>query len=198
MTGSRPTEVATRDEIEAMRATLDGRRKDHVRTGAILTALAVGLRRGEVCALDCGDLRIVDGVPVLHVATLKRRKRVARLVPLKPDDAAAIAKYVRQQHGATPDPAAPLFMTAGTRYPFTTARLTARAVICTVQTLRRHAGVERRVTPHSFRHGYATRLMQTGADVRTVQELLGHASIASTQRYLHTTFARQVEAAKRV
>lgn len=195
MTGARPTEFATPSDLDAMRAVLDGRKRADVRAAAILAALAAGLRRGEVCALNVVDFREHDGVPVLHVETLKRRKRVKRLVPLKPDAAAVIAKYLRGEKRSV---AEPLFTTAGTRYPFTRERLTARAVAVLVKSLLKRSGINRRLTAHSFRHGFATRLVETGADVRVVQELLGHASLSSTQRYLHTTFARTAEAVARI
>ncbi|MBI5487419.1 MAG: tyrosine-type recombinase/integrase [Deltaproteobacteria bacterium] len=199
MRGARPTEPATAEDLDAMLARLDLRRTDDNRVAAILAALAAGLRRGEVCGLNVADFRKHEDQPVLHVETLKRRdQRVKRLVPLSPTQAATIAKYIRLEHGSDPEGSSPLFRTSGTRYPFRKDRLTARAVEYNIRRLRKRAGIERRLTAHSFRHGFATRLLQTGADLRTVQALLGHASIASTQVYLHSAFGRQVEAVRRL
>jgi integrase len=180
-----------------MRSKLDHRRHDHVRLAALLVALDSGLRRGEICGLNVSDFRDHEGCPVLHVATLKRRGRVKRLVPLPPADAAVLKKFVRLEHGPAPTQEAPLFRTTGQRFPFRVCRLTPKAVAYNLARLLKAAGICKRLTAHSFRHGYATRLLQSGADLKTVQVLLGHASLSSTEVYLHSDFQRQVEAVRR-
>lgn len=196
--GIRPTEVATSEDVRAMRAKLDHRRREHIRLAAFLVALEAGLRRGEICALNVSDLRDHEGCPVLHVSTLKRRGRVKRMVPLAPDDAALLNKYVRQEHGPEPDPEAPLFRTTGQRFPFRVTRITPKAVAHCLARLFKAAGIHRRLTPHSFRHGFATRLLQCGTDLKTLQVLMGHASLSSTEVYLHSSFERQVSAVRRL
>src|SRR5205807_4668391 len=66
-------------------------------------------------------------------------------------------------------------------------RLTTQGIADVVAGLRRKAGIERHVTPHMLRHTVATLLLRNGVDIRIVQEFLGHASIATTQRYTHVT-----------
>lgn len=107
---------------------------------------------------------------------------------------ALLQRYIRQEHGAEPDPETPLFQTTGQHYPFRKGPLTAKAVAYHIKRLVERARLGRRITPHSFRHGFATSLLRGGADLRTVQELMGHASISSTEKYLHSSMALKVAA----
>ena len=157
----RPTEPATAEDLAAMRSQLDLRRRDHVRVAAMLSVLGLGLRRGEVCALNIGDCRKHEGYPVLDVVTLKKRRTSRRLVPVAERGARLLAKYVDQQHGADADPGAPLFVTCATHHPCTARRLTPKAVSYWVTKLRLGAGIDKRLTPHSLRHAFATRLLQS-------------------------------------
>jgi site-specific recombinase XerD len=184
-----------------MRDTLDLRRKSDVRTGALLVALCLGLRRGEIQRLTIGDLLVVGTTTCLSVETLKQRstRRKERLVPLPGDEAQSLlARYVRQEHGAEPDRAAHLFRTAATRYPFKKGPITAKAIEHAIKQLASRAGVGRRAHAHAFRHAFATELLRGGADLRVVQELLGHRSISSTAVYLHASFERCAAAVSRL
>lgn len=197
----RPTEPVEADELRALKGLPDRRSCTGTRVLALLIALAAGLRKGEVCGLRVGDLCQVQGQLCLRVQTLKQRgdKPVWRLVPVADGkDAGVLGRYVQQEHGAEPDPVAPLFRTSGKHYPFRKGPLTARAVDYTVKRLVARAGLTKRISPHSFRHGFATALLRSGADLKTTQELLGHASITSTERYLHSNFGRKVDAVGRL
>src|SRR5213078_4258248 len=66
-------------------------------------------------------------------------------------------------------------------------RLSTQGIANVIAQFRRDAGIERHVTPHMLRHTVATLLLRNGVDIRVVQEFLGHASIATTQRYTHVT-----------
>ena len=195
--GPRPTEPAYTADLDALTNVLDRRKHADLRLEALLVVLAHGLRKGELCALVVGDVCEMQGASVLHCRTLKQRGDmvVKRVVPIKSqEDVDVIEKFIKTAHGDNPDPTAPLFMTTGERFPFRRGRMTARAVDYHLAVLKRRAGVTKRLTAHSFRHCVATELLQHGADLKTVQALLGHASLSSTERYLHTTLELKITA----
>jgi len=197
----RPTEPFEVSEIQRMKSILDLRRRADIRTAALLVALCLGLRRGEIQGLTVADVIIVSGATCFSVETLNQRsaRKRRRLVPIaNPADAALLARYVRQEHGAKPESRDPLFRTAATRYPFRCGPITARAIEHAVKRVARRAALARRSHAHAFRHAFATELLRGGADLRVVQELLGHQSISSTAVYLHAGFERCADAVRRL
>jgi integrase/recombinase XerC len=138
-------------------------------------AYSTGLRVSELCALELGDIdRDRYGVPMVMVRRGKGGK--AREVPLGGEAARALDAYLpaRRELGAG---GAALFVNArGTR-------LSARSVQRMVGRWAVAGGVHGHATPHGLRHSFATHLLDEGADLRSIQELLGHASLASTQIY---------------
>jgi integrase/recombinase XerC len=139
-----------------------------------LLLYGAGLRIGEALALDRSAVGAAPaGLRSLRV-TGKGGKE--RLVPILPEIAAALADYL----AACPQPAAPgapLFV--GVRGK----RLQAALVRRRMQGLRRRLGLPENATPHALRHSFATHLLAGGADLRAIQELLGHASLSTTQGY---------------
>lgn len=196
----RPTEPIERDELERLQAALDLRRRDDVRVGALLAVLSLGLRKHEVVQLAARDVVKVDGVLCLNVQTAKQRgKRRERLVPVpEATRANVLGKYWAQEHGSSREAERPLFFTLGRHGPYERSRITADTIDYWIAKLCRRAGVTRRITAHSFRHGFATALLRSGTDLRTVQQLLGHASISSTELYLHSSMALKVDAVSRL
>lgn len=153
-----------------------------VRDRAILELLyATGLRVSELCGLDVGDVDLG-----------RRRVRVLgkggkeREVPVGDAAADALAAYLSGPRAATaPGSEEPcLFFNRRGR------RLGPRGVRALLERYRAATLAGRRVSPHTLRHSFATHLMEGGADIRAVQELLGHASLANTQRYTHVSRAR--------
>jgi len=146
---------------------------------------ASGLRVSELTGLDVGGVDLAQGlVRVLG----KRRKE--RIVPVGRTALEAIARYV---DGARPALAAgPDFAKAGHALflNFRGGRLTARSVARLVDKWVREVGLPRHVHPHVLRHCFATHLLGNGADLRGIQELLGHASLSTTQRYTHLDWKR--------
>ncbi|HEY0192995.1 MAG TPA: tyrosine recombinase XerC [Kofleriaceae bacterium] len=147
-----------------------------LRDTALLELLyGTGLRVSEVCALDLGDIdRGRYNTPMLLVRHGKGNK--SREVPVGGAADEALLAYLpaRQQLAAT---GAALFVNAGGQ------RLTPRSVQRMVKRWTIAGGVHADATPHSLRHSFATHLLDEGVDLRAIQELLGHASLASTQIY---------------
>jgi integrase/recombinase XerC len=140
---------------------------------ALFTLLyGCGLRIGEALALDVRDAPPEDGTAALRVVGKGNKPR---LVPVLPAVRAAVAAYLRTRPGA--GPGEPLFI--GARG----ARLDPAVAQRTLRTYRRLAGLPEHATPHAMRHSFATHLLGGGADLRAIQELLGHASLSTTQRY---------------
>ncbi len=155
---------------------VDGRRSAGVqreRDHAILELLyASGLRVAEAAGLDVDD---IDRTEQTVRVTGKGGKE--RIVPFGRQAARALDAYVAQRgpgRGA-------LFRNARG------GRLTVRSIHTIVRRTARAAGITRRVSPHTLRHTFATHLLDAGADLRMIQELLGHSRLGTTQRYTHVS-----------
>ena len=144
------------------------------RDAAILMLLyGAGLRIGEAVSLSRRDLPMTGEARTLTV-TGKGRK--TRIVPLLPEVVASVRDYLTAcPWGGTGSD--PLFMGAKG------GRLSPRLVQKAMQTLRLALGLPETATPHALRHSFATHLLGAGGDLRAIQELLGHASLSTTQRY---------------
>ena len=140
------------------------------RDTALFTLLyGCGLRIAEALSLDVRDV----GAPGALRVPGKGGKE--RLVPVLPVVREAVAAWLRLHPDRQPD--APLFV--GARG----GRLNPGVAQRTLRDYRRAAGLPEHATPHALRHSFATHLLAGGADLRSIQELLGHASLGSTQRY---------------
>ncbi len=148
------------------------------RDAALLTLLyGCGLRIGEALALARDDAPKGD----VLVVTGKGRKQ--RVVPVLPAVKRALADYLANCPYKG-DGKSPLFVGARGE------RLNAGVVQRLVRRLRAALDLPETATPHAFRHSFATHLLAGGGDLRTIQELLGHASLSTTQRYTDVDAAR--------
>ena len=143
-------------------------------TAVLLLLYGCGLRIGEALGLDRADAPAADGALRSLLITGKGNKQ--RLVPVLPLVAEAIADYLAACPHAL-GPGDPLFVGVRGR------RLQPRPVQQTMAVLRGALGLPASATPHALRHSFATHLLSRGGDLRTIQELLGHASLSTTQRY---------------
>ena len=139
-------------------------------TALMMLLYGAGLRINEALSLNVGDLPAADDA--LRV-TGKGNKQ--RIVPVLPAVREAIAVYLKLHPNPGRDE--PLFV--GARG----GRLNAGVVQKALRDFRRLNGLPEHATPHALRHSFATHLLAGGADLRSIQELLGHASLSTTQRY---------------
>lgn len=184
----RTVDFLAHDEFEELLKAIDLTKKAGPRDIAILQMLfSTGLRVSELTSLNRDQ---VD---------LKRREFMvrgkggkARIVFLSDRAAECLAQYLKNRT----DHHKPLFINYGrtrTEKELSTGehhRLTPNSVQEIVRVAAKNAGLAKRITPHKLRHGFATDLLMNGADLRSVQELLGHASITTTQIYTHVTNRR--------
>jgi len=136
-----------------------------------------GLRVGEVVSLDVRDVELREAR--VRVMGKGRKERV---VPIPRAARERLEAWLAQREGPG-ILAEPLFIALKRNAPDLVKRLSDREVRRILDHLARAAGVQDRVHPHRLRHSYATHLLDMGADLREIQELLGHASLSTTQKY---------------
>jgi integrase/recombinase XerC len=168
--------VLTKDDAEAlMTFPCDGTPRSQRDRALLETLYSTGARVSELVSLNVGDLRESEGV-----VRLQGKGRKERIVPIGDVALTAIRAYrASTQSSAVGRPfASPLFMNVRG------GRLTTRSV---ARIVARYSSrlVGGAVSPHTLRHSFATHLLDEGADLRAIQEMLGHASLNTTQRYTH-------------
>lgn len=147
-----------------------------LRDRAVLeTFYSTGMRISEVVGLSIADIDFIGGI----VKVMGKGKK-ERIVPIGETAIAAIRGYLKKRKKQ----AEALFLNKNGR------RITARGTRNIVVKYIRLAGIKQGVSAHTFRHSFATHLLNRGADLRTVQELLGHANLSTTQIYTHLTTDR--------
>ncbi len=172
----------TKDEIDRLLRAPSIDDAMGARDQAILeTMYTAGLRVSEVVGLNDGDLDFDQGI--VRIRGKGRKERIGMLGSYA---IAAIQRYQRVRVLASNAPQgreAPVFANRFGR------RLTTRSVARMLEKYIRQTGLDQRTSPHTLRHSFATHLLDRGADIRSVQELLGHKSLVTTQIYTHVSTA---------
>lgn len=176
-------DVLTIVEVTALLTTPDPATEAGARDRAILQVLyASGLRVSELCGLNLHD--VSD-----HTVRVKGKGGKERLVPIAPSAVAAVDHYLlhfrqeKQQEALIP-----LFVMEGGK------RINRVFVWRKVTRYAKAINPCKTVSPHTLRHSFATHLLENGADLRIIQEMLGHASIATTDRYTHLSNQQVMQA----
>lgn len=178
------------DEIGRLLDGLQDTSETGMRDRALLEVLyGCGLRASEACGLDVGDVFLDDGILRIFGKGSKER-----MVPISGMAKSALGEYLSSARSALslrarqmrPDALQAVFLNArGTR-------LTRQGLHLIVARAGEAAGIER-LHPHTLRHSFATHMLQGGADLRAIQEMLGHSDISTTQIYTHVDRAHMFE-----
>lgn len=168
-------------ELDRLLKATDGESEKALRDKAILEMLfSTGLRVSELCSLD-SDLDLSrDDFPI------RGKGDKVRVVFLSDAAKAATRAYLKARTDMEPALFVSTARKTETKKRIPT-RLTPRSIELLIKTYATKAGITKKVTPHVMRHSFATDLLSNGADIRSVQALLGHASINTTQIYTHVT-----------
>jgi integrase/recombinase XerC len=152
------------------------------RDRAILETLySAGLRVAELTGLNMDDVDLDSGL-----ATVRGKGKRERLALLGPQALSALKRWLEQRDAVTAQRRSQRAVFLNRRG----TRLTTRSVGRLLEKYLALAGLDPRTSPHTLRHSFATHLLDRGADIRSVQELLGHRSLATTQVYTHVTTHR--------
>ncbi len=168
--------------LEAPAKRMQGGHETVLRDRAVLETLySTGARASELVGMNLEDINRYD-----RLVRIRGKGRKERIVPIGRTALDAIDAYLgRKTDGAD----APAVFTGPSG-----KRLTARTVQRILENYRKKLGLSQKTSPHTLRHSFATHMLEGGADLRAIQELLGHASLSTTQRYTHLNLDSLMEA----
>ena len=173
-------------EVDVLLKTPDSSTVMGLRDMAIMETLySTGIRVSELVGLDEGSIDFIAGM-----IKVQGKGKKERLVPIGSPAIKAINEYIdsksmsKKQDEKSASRSEPLFLN---KYG---GRLTARSVARSLDKYLKVSGINLLTSPHTFRHSFATHLLDKGADLRSVQEMLGHSSLSTTQVYTHITTER--------
>lgn len=176
--GVRLPEILTTGEIDRMVAAIDRSKPEGLRNTAIIETLyGCGLRVSELCGLRLSGLFLEEGYLVVIGKGDKQR-----MVPMSQVSVDLIREYILSDRADTPaKPGEDDYVFLNRRG----AHLTRVMIFYIVRQLAEAAGIRKTISPHTLRHSFATHLLEGGANLRAIQQMLGHESISTTEIYLH-------------
>ena len=180
--GEHLPEVLTIEEIDAMIGSIDLSSPEGPRNRAILETLyGSGLRVSELTGMEMSRTDLDEGFVIISGKGAKER-----MVPLSPESIRCIREYLPQRNALDVALGSEDIMFLNRR-----GRRLTRVMIFYI--IKRHAelaGIRKNISPHTLRHSFATHLLEGGANLRAIQQMLGHESIATTEIYLHIDTTR--------
>ena len=176
--GAHLPEVLSIEEIDNMESCIDLGKAEGQRNLAIIETLySCGLRVSELCNLQMSKVSLTDKVVMVEGKGNKQR-----MVPMSDSAVQEITLYLEDRNHIDVKPGEEDILFLNRRGK----RLTRVMVFYIIKQLAELAGITRPISPHALRHSFATHLLEGGANLRAIQMMLGHESIATTQIYLHT------------
>lgn len=179
-----PAVLTVDDALRLMDAPGAGKTEDRdtvLRDRAVLETLySTGIRAGELIGMNREDMDRHDSL-----IRIRGKGRKERIVPIGDKALDAIEVYFASRSSSAESTA--VFTGPSGK------RLTARTVQRILERSRKKLGLQQKASPHTLRHSFATHLLESGADLRAIQELLGHASLSTTQRYTHVNLDSLME-----
>ena len=170
------------DEIDLLLGQPGGEDPIGVRDKAILELMyATGMRVSELCSLCINDLSDT-------FVKVRGKGKKERIIPVGKKAIEAVDRYLMEYRGKAVEEGSPLFISSRGR------RIDRMTVWKQVKMYAKKAGIRKKVSPHTLRHSFATHLLEGGADLRLIQDMLGHEDIGTTDLYTHVSSSRMHQA----
>lgn len=176
--GKHLPEVLSLEEIDSIIQAIDISRKEGVRDRAIIEMLyGCGLRISELCGLKISNLFLEEGYIRVH-----GKGRKDRLVPIGEHAIMRLREWFTARQDITAKPGEEDFVFISAKRGSRVSRI---SLFVYIKQYAEKAGIHKNISPHTFRHSFATHLLEGGANLRAIQAMLGHEDISTTEIYMH-------------
>lgn len=184
--GQHLPQVLTVEEIDAMVAAINPESREATRDHALIETLyGCGLRVSELIALQIDKVNFAQGY-----VTVRGKGNKERIVPMGQITADALTRWLEERESTQALKLKPGEENYVFTSPRTGSRITRVRVFKIVKQLAEAAGIQKEISPHTLRHSFASHLLEGGANLRAIQQMLGHESITTTEIYIHIDRSR--------